>query len=269
MNRRDFLTTSIAIPSLITTQSLAQDRRIMEKKDKIAPEYYELRLYHLRRGPKTKIVDDFFSGVAIPAMNRAGIGTVGCFNVMLGPDSPTLYVLIPHGSLESFLTLRSKMEADVEYQKASSSFFGISPESPAYIRMESSLMVAFDAFPKLEVPEAIKEKRPRIFELRIYESHNERSAKKKIEMFNTGEIDIFKRTGLKPVFFGETLIGTKMPNLTYMLTFDDIQARDKSWSTFGSDPEWKKLSTTPGFTDAEIITNISSLLLRPTAYSQI
>ena len=29
---------------------------------------------------------------------------------------------------------------------------------------------------------------------------------------------------------------------------------------------WKKLSTTPGYTNAEILTNITSLFLRPTGF---
>ena len=37
----------------------------------------------------------------------------------------------------------------------------------------------------------------------------------------------------------------------------------------GGDPEWKKLSTTPGYTNPEILTNITNVFLRPTAYSQI
>lgn len=77
------------------------------------------------------------------------------------------------------------------------------------------------------------------------------------------------RRRLQPVFFGETLVGTKLPNLTYMLVFDDMAARDKNWATFVGDPEWKKLSTTPGYTNAEILTNITNVFLRPTAYSQI
>src|SRR5439155_21402739 len=88
-------------------------------------------------------------------------------------------------------------------------------------------------------------------------------------MFNNGEIAIFRRTGLQPVFFGETLIGAKMPNLTYMLVFENMAEREKNWGVFASDLEWRKLSSTPGYTDAEIVTNISNLFLRPTAYSQI
>ena len=113
------------------------------------------------------------------------------------------------------------------------------------------------------------EKKPRLFELRTYESHSKHANKKKIEMFNTGEIAIFRRTGLTPVFFGETLIGSKLPNLIYMLVFENMADHDKSWGTFGPDPEWKKLSSTPGFTDPEIVSNISNIFLRPAAYSQI
>ena len=51
--------------------------------------------------------------------------------------------------------------------------------------------------------------------------------------------------------------------------YEDMAAHDKQWSAFGSDPEWKKLSTTPGFTDPEIVSNISNMYLRPVAYSQI
>ena len=64
-----------------------------------------------------------------------------------------------------------------------------------------------------------------------------------------GEIEIFNRVGLTPVFFSRTLVGPRMPNLVYMLVYDDMAAREKNWAAFRNDPEWKKLSATPGFTD--------------------
>ena len=54
-----------------------------------------------------------------------------------------------------------------------------------------------------------------------------------------------------------------------MLVFPDGATREKSWGTFVSDPEWKKLSSTPGYTDAEIVAEIHNVILRPTAYSEI
>jgi hypothetical protein len=71
------------------------------------------------------------------------------------------------------------------------------------------------------------------------------------------------------VFFGETLIGARQPNLTYLLTFESVAARERSWAAFREDPEWRQLWSTPGLTDPEIVSNVTSILLRPAPYSQI
>lgn len=268
MNRRSFLTSSSVLASaagLATALPLSA----ADTAPGTAREFYELRLYHLRRGSKQKLFDEYVSQAAIPALNRIGIKPVGVFSVMLGPDSPTLYALIRYESAEQFVTATDRMRNDEEYKRLGADYMNAPATDPAYVRVESSFMVAFDGMPKLEVPAGTATKKSRIFELRTYESHSKRANKKKVEMFNIGEIEIFRRAGLNPVFFGETLIGAKLPNLTYMLVYDDMAARDKAWSTFGADPEWKKLSTTPGYTDPEIVSNISNVLLRPTGYSQI
>jgi hypothetical protein len=92
--------------------------------------------------------------------------------------------------------------------------------------------------------------------------------KKKVEMFNEGgEIAIFKKTGLTPVFFGESIIGPNLPNLNYMLAFKDMADRDQRWQVFRDDPDWKKLSANPAYRDT--VSNITDIILRPTEYSQI
>ena len=234
-------------------------------------EYYELRRYQLRRGPGQQLVDAYLRDAALPAWQRAGAGPIGVFSVMIGPGSPSFYMVIPHKSIEAFASMPQRLADDAAYQKAGAPYLNVAATEPAFIRIESSLARAFDGMPRLELPFGGGEngRRSRIFELRMYESHSEKAAKKKIEMFNTGEIAIFRRAGLQPVFFGETLVGPHMPNLTYMLVYEDMAAHDKQWSAFSSDPEWKKLSSSPGFSDPEIVSNISNMYLRPTAYSQI
>lgn len=265
MKRRDFLQSTLAATGLASLKLRAADSAAAPP----AREYYELRRYHLRRGPNQKRFDDYVRDAAIPAMNRLGLGPIGVFHVMTGSDSPSAYALIPYASLEQFATTPARLAADAVYQKAGADFINTPATDPAYIRVESSLMVAFEGMPKLEVPAAAKNRQPRIFELRVYESHSKKANRKKIEMFNVGEIALFRRTGLTPVFFGETLVGARLPNLTYLLVFDNMAARDRNWSIFAGDPEWKQLSTTPGYTDPEIVSNISNCFLRPAPYSQI
>ncbi len=170
---------------------------------------------------------------------------------------------------DSFITANDRVHADADYQKAGAEFINAPATDPAYIRVESSLMAAFDSFPKIELPSTTAAKKPRLFELRTYESHSKKANKKKIEMFNQAEIGIFRRVGLAPVFFGETLVGTKLPNLTYMVAFEDMSDHDKKWAAFGADAEWQKLRSMPGYGDADIVSNITNFFLRPTAYSQI
>ena len=120
--------------------------------------------------------------------------------------------------------------------------------------------------PRLVKPDTSK---PRLLNLRTYESHNERSGQKKIEMFNKAELAIFRNVGLTPVFFGESLIGSALPNLTYMLTFPDEAGRSAAWGRFGADPEWRKLRAMPEYADKEIVSRITNRILVPAAYSEI
>jgi hypothetical protein len=50
---------------------------------------------------------------------------------------------------------------------------------------------------------------------------------------------------------------------------ENMAGREKSWDGFRNDPAWKKLASTPGYSDAEIVSNITTVNLRPAAYSQI
>ena len=155
-----------------------------EVEAKSAREFYELRLYHLRQGPMLKRFDEFYRDVALPAWNRAGVNPVGVFDLAIGPDAPTKYVLLPFKSLATMATAHEKFEADPEVLQAH--FANVPPTDPAYIRKESSLLLAFTGLPKLEVPNQVAEKKPRLFELRTYEAHSRKANKKKGEMFNVG-----------------------------------------------------------------------------------
>ena len=82
--------------------------------------------------------------------------------------------------------------------------------------------------PRIELPAATAAKGPRLFELRTYESTSEKAHRAKVRMFaEIGEIDIFKRVGLTPVFFGRTLSGPRMPNLVYMLVHENMAGREQ------------------------------------------
>lgn len=259
MDRREFLAAgALAAVSPLPRLPLGQ----------AAPRrYVELRRYHLLPGAKQRAFGAFMGGVAIPAMNRAGVGRVGAFTVTYGENAPTLLLVLTHPTLESVATLRDRLAADAAYTRDGAAVLDAPLSDPPFVRVESALLRTFDAMTGVEPSAGAGTAAPRIFELRTYESHSDRAALNKLAMFNAGEIPIFRRAGLTPVFFGETIVGDRMPSLTYMLTFRDMAARDAAWGAFGRDPDWKTLSADPQY--RENVSAISDIILQPTSYSQL
>ena len=232
-------------------------------------EYYELRKYHLQTGPQVKLTENYLANALIPALNRLGMSPVGAFNLKLGPETPTIYLLIPSTNLEALVTAELKLGQDQAFLKAAEPFWNAPAEKPAYSRIESSLLTAFEGWPKLTVPPVTAQHGSRVFQLRTYESPSNQDHVRKVEMFHHGELEVFQRAGFWQVFYGDCLIGRRLPKLTYMLSFPDLKEMDAKWAAFGSDPEWKKLSSSPRYAFEQIVSNISNLILTPTSFSQI
>lgn len=267
MKRRSFVKASMVTTTFSGLTSLTADAgRLFKEEKNESPEYYELREYILENANQQKTVEEYYQLVAIPALNKLGVKNIGVFTEYNPKQQTRLFVLIPYSTVQSLVDVRRALDSDTDYQKKASSYLQAPASAPAYQRIKSSLMESFATFPRLQIPL----NKPRLFELRRYESSGEAAGKKKIDMFeNLGELEIFKRVGLTPVFFAETLIGEMIPNLTYMITFDDMEEHDRNWKAFGGDSEWAKIKSTPGYDDASIVSRITRTFLIPTNFSQI
>jgi len=262
MNRRNFVRNAALAGAALPLKDSLMDNAAASRQ-----QWYELRTYAFATDAQRGLTSAYLEKSLVPALNRAGSRQVGVFTE-LQPEGAVArsYVLIPFGSVEAFTALNEKLANDSGYVQSAAAYLDAPATAPAYQRIESSLLKAFAHMPQLEAPA----QKPRIFELRRYESPTEAAGQKKIEMFNdAGEIDIFKKVGARPVFFGETIIGQYRPNLTYMLTFDDMAAHDAVWKAFGSDPDWKAVSKKPEYSDARLISKITRTFLAPAPFSQI
>jgi NIPSNAP len=121
----------------------------------------------------------------------------------------------------------------------------------------------------LTLPPATAQHGKRVFQMRTYESASNRDHVRKVQMFHAGEFEIFEKVGFWNVFFGDALIGSRLPQLTYMLSFADLKQMNDLWGAFRDNAEWKKLNTVPEFISEPIVSNISNLVLTPAEYSQI
>jgi hypothetical protein len=267
LNRREFLKTTLAAS---TTAALAGAPAQALGAGAPAPgrDYYELRAYRLKAGAPHALLDAYLERALIPAFNGRGIGSVGVFTEPDPKDGPAVWVLIPHPSLESVADVTAALNVDPAVQRAGAEYLRSPTKAePAFDRVDSWLLLAFAGLPRLAVPALARDKKPRIFEMRTYESFSELKALKKVEMFNAGEIGAMQEVHLSPVFYGQVLVGRDMPELTYMLCSPDLETHKRSWAAFGAHPVWVKLKNDPQYADT--VSRITSRFLVPAAFSQI
>ena len=276
MKRREFIKTSVAASALAGLVPAWQSASAAEPVSREGQEYYELRVYRLKSGASHDLLDAYLGKALLPGLNRLGLKPVGVFKQQdrteaLAPnevrDASVVLVLIPYPSMAAFGTAGARLNADPEFRKAGAEYLSAPKANPAFERIDSWLMLAFAGMPLLELPAYSREKKARMFELRTYESYSELKALKKVEMFNSGEIEIMREVGLGPVFYGQALIGSNLPHLTYMVSAENQEAHKKHWDVFKAHPTWDKMKNDPQYADT--VSKITTRFLVPAPYSQI
>jgi len=259
MRRRKFFENA----ALSTTALLLGQTAVAGTSKAVKKELYEWREYEIRFGSSQATLHEYLEKSLIPALNKFGVKTVGVFKETGKTEPAKVYVLIAYPSFEEYVSINASVKKDESFIKSSEAWNKVPAEKPIYNRINTSLLSAFDGLPNLKVPA----KEPRIFELRTYEGYSEDAVARKVKMFNEEEFPIFYRTKLTPVFFGEAIAGPNLPCLTYMITFKNMEERDKNWAAFGADADWKKVSNDPKY--ANTVSNIRRVFLEPLSYSQV
>jgi len=236
-----------------------------------ASEYYELRTYRLVSKEKAEAFDKTFGPALVEAMEAAAVGPIGIFKPVETKDEDNgevlRYVLAPYKNIEQWANIGEQLKENGAVWEPALEYLMAEKSDANYSRIDSTLLVAFDGMPKLKLPEKPTDKEGRHFEIRTYESHSIVKGALKVEMFNEAELDIFKKVGLNAVFFGEARIAKNLPQLTYMLVYDNEEARKKAWKDFLAHPDWTELKKNKRYKDT--VSKISSRFVKATEYSQI
>lgn len=219
-------------------------------------ELYEIRTYEAKFGGNQQLLKDYLNKVLGPSLKNLGANRFMMLGELGNSDPTKLWVIIGYPNGDAFLKAQN-LQNDTAYKTAAAEYDALTPDQTLYNRFTSSLLLAFDGMPKMMDPIAGAS----LFELRTYEGYSEDAVRRKIKMFNEGEIGIFLATGLHPVFFGEMIIGPYRPCLTYMLNFKDMEEHDANWKQFGAHPDWKAMSGMEEY--ANTVSNIKKVFLKP------
>jgi hypothetical protein len=232
---------------------------------------YEVRTYLLKSTDQIRATDQYLRTAYLPALHRLGFRHIGVFKPFANDTAAIkkIYVLVTYPSLDSWRKTKITLQQDAQYTAAAKPFAEADTGHRPFIRIESALLEAFPKHMRLTPPE-IKVNAETVYELRSYESPTDRLHTKKVTMFNDGgETGLFKRLGFNAVFYADVLSGSHLPNLMYMIVFENRKSREDHWKTFGSDPEWKKISSDPQYENPVSVSHIDSILMQRTDYSDL
>jgi len=228
--------------------------------------YYEVKIYHFKTDTQEKRLDAFFKDALVPSLHDEGIKKVGIFKPITQDTDKRIFVFIPCKNWEQLEELDEKLAKDKSYNKDGADYVSSSYGGYPYTRIETIILRAFEEMEEPDVPKLKAAKADRVYELRSYESPNEKAGVSKIKMMNDGgEMKIFKKLDFNAIFYAKVLAGSRMPNMMYMTTFNSKEERDAKWKQFADSPDWKKLAA-----EEEYQHNMSKSdiwLLRPMDYS--
>ena len=270
MKRREFLTASSAgLAALTTAATAAAQPQTRRSRRNPAQQFIEVRRYTVKDADKRATLVSILDDALIPALNRQGLKPIG----VLIPKAEgveakyalNVFVIIPHKTTETFVSVNTKLVADRLYRKAAAPIFETTSKDPVYTDCETALLQGFPTMPGLEAPKLGPD---RVFQLRHYRSFNIERNAAKIHMFDQGgELPLFRETDMNPIFFGDVIAGNKQPALLYMIGFASSAKQDEAWKVFGGHPKWAAMKDLPEYKDTA--TEIENVMLTPSPGSQI
>jgi len=89
-----------------------------------------------------------------------------------------------------------------------------------------------------------------------------------LKRFETTTLALWERHGIRQAGFWTVLVGHSNNDLYYLLQWESMAEREKTWNGFMSDPEWLA-KRAESERDCPIIASITNSFLQPTAFSSV
>ncbi len=213
---------------------------------------YRMQTFYLRQGTQLARLHEYLSSAM--AKDKPALA----LEALVAAHLPQVVAITPHDSLEEALAA-PKAGALQKWEAG---------EEAPYEHYTVSVLEPTAYSPPLTTP-ANAPAKPRIFELRTYHSPTWRQLAALHERFAGPEIKIFHRVGVHPILYTQMLAGANLPNLTYVIPFESLAAREKAWDAFAADPEWIKVRKESIDRSGQIASINQISLFRAAPYSPI
>ncbi len=214
-------------------------------------QFYTLDIFQLKQGTQAARMHDWLGKSVLPKISGPKI----VLEAVIAPHTPQLAFIAGFSSFEEIWSALSKLD----HPDPSG------PEPP----FETETLSILQAAPYSPEVAAQKHDKPRFFEMRQYHSPTASQLQALHERFAGPETRVFHRSGIHPLFYSSTVFGPNLPNLTYLIPFDSLAAREQAWDKFGADPEWIKARKESIDKSGQIVAVSDISIYRATPYSPV
>ncbi len=223
-----------------------------------------VRNYFLKNGSQPARIHKFMQSAMLPEL-QAVTNTPSIFlDALIAPHMPQVMTILGFESMEQWQAFEAKAAASSRYQTSLAEWER--GDDPPYEEYSEKLLAPTAFCPPLETSSSPA---ARTFELRVYHSPTRRQLAALNERFAGPEIQIFHRCGIFPILYTNGLSGDSLPNLTYLIPFESLSAREKAWAAFGADPEWVKVRAESIEKNGQISAVMHMSLWKAAAYSPV
>jgi len=223
------------------------------------------RNYFLKSGSQPERLHAFLKNGLVPGLARSPMGPPIILDALIAAHMPQVMTLFGFRSVEQWRAAEDKLAGLRSYRDALDQWER--GEDGPYEEYSERLLGATPFSPPLPVAQGNDP--ARIFELRVYHSPTSRQLAALNDRFEGKEIGIFHRSGIHPILYTNAVTGDHLPNLTYLIPFDSLAAREKAWAAFASDPEWIKVRAESVQKFGQISSVIEMSIWRATAFSPV
>ena len=213
---------------------------------------FENRVYTTVPG-KLPALNDRFANHTIGFFRQYGVGMMGFWTDEIGVSNQLTYIT-------TFDTMADREAKWAEFgsdTKRQQIFAETEVNGPLVALVENTFMRLTPYSPSPQLSSKVQE-------LRVYDTLPGRLPALH-DRFANHTMALFERHGIQNVAYWTEDVGTNN-RLVYMLGYESLGDREKSWASFGADPDWKK-AREESEADGSIVRRSRHRIMRLTDYS--
>jgi NIPSNAP len=198
--------------------------KVTEARPQSGTRVVSLESFSVRDADEMLRLHDYLGGTLFPVMSQVHNGPAIYLDAIVAPRTPQALFVAVFSNFDEMIDVRGRIASHPRIQQARADL----ESGPAFCEVQSQVLTAKGESLRLNS----ERKESGIFELRSYHASG----------WHDGPPAVFgealNRAGIHPILNGSSAAGEHVPQLTFLIPFENLAAREEAWSRLDRDAEW-------------------------------